>query len=190
MKKKTKFLGKYGVFVYTVLLTFVSPFAVAQDRSGLDNDIHSAIAKLKETVPGAAALAPDAKGVLIFPNVVKAGFIFGALYGTGALVKAKQSGGYYIDEYYSMAAASYGFQAGVQSFGYALVLMTDGAVEHVETSTGFELGVGPSIVVVDAGLAKTLSTKTAKADIYAFTFGQKGLMAGLGLQGTKISRLD
>ena len=128
--------------------------------------------------------------MLVFPNVVKAGFIFGALYGTGALVKAKQGGGYYIDEYYSLAAASYGLQAGIQSFGYALVLMTNKAVEHVETSSGFELGVGPSLVVVDAGVAKTLSTKTAKADIYAFTFGQKGLMAGLGLQGSKVSRLD
>ena len=190
MKIKTNFRRKYGFFLYAVLLTFVSPFAVAEDRLGLDNDIHSALAKLKETVPAAAALAPDVKGVLIFPNIVKAGFIIGALYGTGALVKPKQGGGYYIDEYYSMAAASYGLQVGIQSFGYALVLMTDKAVEHVETSSGFELGVGPSLVVVDAGVAKTLSTKTANADIYAFTFGQKGLMAGLGLQGTKVSKLD
>ena len=106
------------------------------------------------------------------------------------MIKPKQGGGYYVDGHYSIAAASYGLQAGVQSFGYALMLMTDAAVEHVKTSAGFELGVGPSIVIVDQGMAKNLSTETAKADVYAFTFGQKGLMAGMGLQGTKVTRLD
>ncbi len=89
-----------------------------------------------------------------------------------------------------MAAASYGYQAGVQSFGYVLALMTDAAVENVETSRGWELGVGPSVVVVDVGIARTLTTETAKKDGYAFTFGQKGLMAGMGIQGTKITRLN
>ena len=68
--------------------------------------------------------------------------------------------------------------------------MTDAAVQHVETSSGWELGAGPSIVIVDSGIAKTFSTKTANADVYAFTFGQKGLMAGMGLQGSKITKLD
>ena len=89
-----------------------------------------------------------------------------------------------------MAAGSYGFQAGIQSFGYVLVLMSDATVEHVETSRGWDLGIGPSIVIVDEGRAKTLTKETAKADVYAFTFGQKGLMAGMGLQGSKISRLN
>jgi len=89
-----------------------------------------------------------------------------------------------------MTAVSYGLQAGIQSFGYILILMTDSAIKHVETSSGWEIGVGPSVVVVDAGMAKTLTTKTAKSDIYAFTFGQKGMMAGLGLQGTKVSKLE
>ncbi len=72
-------------------------------------------------------------------------------------------------------------QAGVQTFGYVMALMTDAAVENVESGQGWELGVGPSIVVVDSGLAKTLTTETTKSDVYAFTFGQKGLMAGTGL---------
>lgn len=163
--------------------------ADARDLSGLDADVHQAIAHLRATSPAAAALAPHARGALVFPNVTKAGFIVGALYGNGALVKAKQEGGYYIDEYFNMAAASYGFQAGVQSFGYVLVLMSDAAVEHVETSRGWDLGIGPSIVIVDKGVAKTLTKETAKADVYAFTFGQVGVMAGMGLQGSKITRL-
>jgi len=166
-------------------LTFGSLSAAADDRTALDNDVHAAIALLLETSPAAKRLAPSAKGALVFPNVVKAGFLVGVLYGDGALVRAKQGGGYYIASYYNMAAVSYGYQAGVQSFGYVLALMTD-----VETSHGWELGVGPSVVIVDAGMAKTLTTETAKSDVYAFTFGQKGLMAGVGLQGTKITRLN
>ena len=171
-------------------VTFGSLSAAAENRTALDNDVHAAIAQLLETSPAAKRLASSAKGALVFPNIVKAGFIVGIQYGNGALVRAKQGGGYYIASYYNMSAVSYGFQAGVQSFGYVLALMTDAAVENVETSQGWELGVGPSIVIVDSGLAKTLTTETAKSDVYAFTFGQKGLMAGMGLQGTKITRLN
>ena len=171
-------------------VTFGSLSAVAAERTALDNDVHAAMALLLETSPAAKILAPSAKGALVFPTIVKAGFIVGIQYGNGALVRAKQGGGYYIAEYYNIAAASFGLQAGVQAFGYAMLLMTDAAVERAETGEGWELGVGPSIVIVDAGLAKTLTTETAKSDVYAFNFSQKGLMAGLGLQGTKITRLD
>jgi len=171
-------------------MTFASMSAVAEDRTALDNDVHAAIAYLLKTSPAAKKLAPSARGALVFPNIVKAGFIVGVQYGEGALVRAKQGGGYYIAKYYSITSASYGMQAGVQSFGYVMALMTDAAVEHVETSKGWELGVGPSIVIVDEGKAKTLTTETAKDDVYAFTFGQKGLMAGMGLQGSKITRLN
>ena len=164
--------------------------AVAQERPALDRDVHAAIELLLKTSPAAKKLAPSAKGALVFPNIVKAGFLVGIQYGNGALVRRKASGGYYIASYYNITSASYGMQAGVQTFGYIMALMTDAAVEHVETGHGIELGVGPSIVVVDAGFAKTMTTETAKSDIYAFTFGQKGLMAGLGLQGTKITRLN
>jgi lipid-binding SYLF domain-containing protein len=164
--------------------------AAAQERPALDRDVHAAIQLLLNTSPAAKKLAPSARGALVFPNIVKAGFLVGVQYGNGALVRRKKSGGYYIASYYNITSASYGFQAGVQSFGYVMALMTDAAVEHVETSAGWELGVGPSIVIVDAGLAKTLTTETAKDDVYAFTFGQKGLMAGMGLQGSKITRLN
>ena len=171
-------------------VTFGSAPAAAENRTALDNDVHAAIALLLETTPAAKRLASSAKGALVFPNIVKAGFLVGVQYGNGALVRAKQGGGYYIAGYYNITSLSYGMQAGVQSFGYVMALMTDAAVENVETGPGWELGVGPSIVIVDDGIAKTLTTETAKSDVYAFTFGQKGLMGGLGLQGTKITRLN
>ena len=171
-------------------LTFGSLPAAAKDRTALDNDVHAAIKLLKATSPAAKRLAKSAKGALVFPNIVKAGFLVGVQYGDGALVRAKQGGGYYIASYYNITSASYGLQAGVQSFGYVMALMTNAAVQNVEYGDGWELGVGPSIVLVDEGIAKTLTTETAKSDVYAFTFGQKGLMGGLGLQGTKITRLN
>ena len=177
------------VLMILTLIAVAEP-AVAEESTALDQDVYSAVAKLMETTPVAEELAGEAKGILVFPNIVKAGFIVGAQYGDGALVHGNPESGYNITDYYNIAAASYGLQAGIQSFGYALILMTDSAFRHVETSSGWELGVGPSIVVVDAGVAKTLSTETAKSDIYAFTFGQKGLMAGLGLQGTKVTKLE
>ena len=175
---------------------FASTSAIADsddeaEKIALDRDIHAAISHLLETSEAARNLADSAQGALVFPNVTKAGFVVGIQYGDGALVKRRASGeGYYISKYYTLKSASYGLQAGIQTFGYVMALMTDTAVEQVETSSNWELGFGPTIVVVDKGTASTLTTETAQADIYAFTFGQSGLMAGLGIQGTKVSRMN
>ncbi len=92
--------------------------------------------------------------------------------------------------YYNSVAASYGLQAGIQSFGYALFFMNNGAVKQLDATKGFELGVGPSIVIVDQGMGKSLTTNTITSDTYAYIFDQRGLMAGLGIQGSKITRID
>ncbi len=160
-----------------------TPVAFAADAQ-LDAEAKAGLESLYQTSPTAKSLGETAKAILVFPKILKAGFIVGAMAGDGAML----SGGA-TDGYYNIAAASYGLQAGAQSFGYAMFLMTDSAVEYLRTTSGFELGVGPSIVVVDEGMAKTMSTSTLQSDIYAFTFGQSGLMAGLGLQGTKITKL-
>jgi lipid-binding SYLF domain-containing protein len=84
---------------------------------------------------------------------------------------------------------SFGLQAGAQAFGYALFFMDKAALEYLQESDGWEIGVGPSIVVVDEGLAGSLTTTTGKDNIYAFFFDQKGMMGGLGLKGGKISQI-
>ena len=123
--------------------------------------------------------------MLIFPSVIKAGLVIGGQYGEGALLVNGKTAGYY-----NTVAPSYGLQAGAQTFGYAMFLMTDEALEYLQKSSGWEIGVGPSLVLVDSGKAKSLTTSTAQDDIYAFFFGQKGLMGGLGLQGSKITKSD
>ncbi|MNG13015.1 hypothetical protein D3C84_966660 [compost metagenome] len=91
--------------------------------------------------------------------------------------------------YYSTAGASYGLQAGVQKYGYAMMFMTDAALQALNKVEGFEVGVGPTVVVMDEGMAANATTATLKEDIYAFIFDQKGLMAGIGIQGTKITKI-
>ena len=159
--------------------------AAAGSAAEIKRDADAALTKLYATIPEARALGSKAKGILVFPNIVKAGFLFGAQYGEGALRQRDKTTGYY-----SSVAASYGLQAGVQSFGYALFLMTDSAVRYLDSSGGWELGVGPSIVILDVGMAKALTTTTIQNDVYAVFFDQKGLMAGAGLQGSKISRME
>ena len=121
----------------------------------------------------------------MFPGIYKAGFMFGAQYGEGALFKKGKTAGYY-----NTVGASYGFQAGAQKYGYALFFMTDAALKYLDKSEGFELGSAPSLVVLDEGKAGSLSTTTAQSDMYAMFFDQKGLMGGLGIQGTKVSKLN
>jgi lipid-binding SYLF domain-containing protein len=161
------------------------PNVPARADDGFDADAKAALNKLYESEPASKLIGEKAKAVLVFPNIVKAGFIVGAQYGEGALLKNGK-----VVAHYNSVAASYGLQAGIQGFGYAMFLMTDSALQYLNKSDGWEIGVGPSIVIVDKGIAKTLTTTTLKDDVYAFIFDQRGLMAGLGLQGSKITKLD
>ncbi|MDH4230896.1 MAG: lipid-binding SYLF domain-containing protein [Nitrospirota bacterium] len=159
--------------------------AFAATAVEIDRDVDAALEKLYAKNPAAKVLAEGAKGILVFPSIVKGGLIVGGQYGEGALrIDGKTDG------YYNTGAVSYGLQAGAQSFGYALFFMTDEALEYLKKSNGWEFGSGPSIVIVDEGLAKSMTTTTLKSNIYEYFFDQKGLMAGLGLQGTKITRIN
>ncbi len=173
------------VILFVVFATALLPSAPARAASAeqMDQAGVAALERLYASTPTARTLAEKAKGILIFPTVVKAGFIFGAEYGNGILRKQGRTVGYY-----NLAAASYGVQAGVKDFEYAMFFMTDSAMAYFDKSDGFEVGVGPSVVVMDQGTAKTLTTTTAQSDVYAFVFGEQGLMAGVGMQGSKITR--
>jgi lipid-binding SYLF domain-containing protein len=169
------------------LATF-APLAPASAAATNDPQANrAAAASLRKLIAGNAVardLNERAVAVLVFPKIVKVGFILGGAYGEGVLRKGDQSVGYY-----NSAAASYGLQAGAQWFGYVLFFMNDGALKYLGDSKGFEIGIGPSVVVVDAGLAKKYSSTTLTQDVYAIIFGQKGFMAGIGLEGSKITKV-
>jgi lipid-binding SYLF domain-containing protein len=167
------------------LLVGASSSVAAASAADIDADVDAALGKLYREVPGAKDLASRAEGVLVFPSVIKGGFLVGGQFGEGALRKGGRTAGYY-----NIAAVSYGLQAGAQSFGYALFLMSNDALDYLVRSDGWEVGTGPSVVVLDEGLARTISSTTAREDVYAVVFGQKGLMGGVGLQGSKITPIE
>jgi lipid-binding SYLF domain-containing protein len=181
-----------AVLLVLVLATLAlqSPVpAMAASKAEIDRNAKSALKKLLKNNLMAQALAEKAKGILIFPSIYKGGLIVGGQYGDGALLKNGTT-----VRYYNSMAASYGLQAGGQKFGYAMFFMTDAALAYLDKSDGWEIGVGPSIVIVDketaAAFGKTATSTTLQSDVYAFIFSQKGLMAGLGLQGSKITRIN
>jgi len=166
-------------------ITLAAQGALADTGAALQRDAKAAYDRLVAKVPAAKALGKDAVAVLVFPKITKAGFVIGGQYGEGVLLKGGKA-----DGYYSTAGASYGLQAGAQQYGYAMFFMNQAGLDALNKADGFEIGVGPSVVVVDEGMGKTLTTTTARDDVYAFIFGQRGLMAGVGLQGNKITRIS
>lgn len=159
--------------------------AANSSASQISRDSRAALRSLYAQNPGARALGRKAKGVLVFPSVVKGGLMVGVQAGNGAMIRDTGE----ISGFYQTTAASYGLQAGIQEFGYALFLMDNSAFKNINRSGGWEIGSNPSLVVVDKGMATSLTTTTINKGTYAFFFNQRGLMGGLGLQGSKITRI-
>jgi len=159
--------------------------AANASASQIARDSRAALNSLCAQNPAARALRSKARGVLVFPSIVKGGFVIGAQGGNGAMIRDTGE----ISGFYQTAGASYGLQAGVQEFGYALFLMDNEAFRELNRSGGWEVGSSPSLVIVDQGMATSLSTTTLSHGTYAFFFNQRGLMGGLSLQGSKITRI-
>lgn len=166
------------------LFVGVTDRASAATAEDLNRDSLQALNNLYATNATAKSIGRQARAVLIFPNIVKAGLVFGGAYGEGVL---RKNG--HVVSYYNSVTGSWGLQAGAQSYGYVVFLMTKKAVDYLDKSSGWEIGVGPTVVVVDEGAAKNLSSTTLKDDAYAFIFNQQGLMAGVSIEGSKISKI-
>jgi lipid-binding SYLF domain-containing protein len=158
--------------------------AAPVDRQ-LEADARAALQQLYATTPKAAELGRKARAVLIFPKIVKAGFMIGGENGTGVLFQGGRAVGQY-----RISAGSFGLQAGAQTFGYALFFMGPDSLAYLDKSGGWALGSDPNVVVIDKGAAMTVNTATLSQSVYAMPFGQHGLMGGIGLQGSKISRIN
>lgn len=173
-----------GITATAFALTSFSGHASAATAEDLNKDAAQALQTLYKTSPAAEELSKKAKAILVFPKIIKAGLVFGGSYGEGTLNKNNGT-----TEYYNSVSASWGWQLGAESYGYVVFLISDKAVHYLEESKGWEIGVGPTVVVVNEGIAKNLSSSTLKDDAYAFIFDQQGLMASLSIEGTKISRI-
>ncbi|MES1982494.1 MAG: lipid-binding SYLF domain-containing protein [Pseudomonadota bacterium] len=180
-----KFMAILLIAAAAISVSAFSGRAQAATADDLERDGKQALQALYKTNPLASDISKKAKAILIFPNIVKAGLVFGGAYGEGVLLGSDGK----VGGYYNSVTASWGWQAGAESYRYAVFLMSDRAVNYLDKSKGWEIGVGPTVVVVNEGAAKNLSSLTLKDDAYAFIFDQQGLMAALTIEGTKISRI-
>lgn len=182
--------ARRSLLMYTVLgasgaLGFIGTADAASSAREINSDADRALNQLFAAQPKARELSRKAKAVLIFPKIYKGGLMIGGLSGDGVLrVNSKATA------YYNISAASFGLQAGAQKYSFALFFMTEEALAYLRKSDGWAIGSGPSVVMVDKGAAANMTTTTLTQDVYAFPFGQKGLMAGLGLEGSKITRIN
>ena len=179
------FMHALALMLVVAITMAGSTVASAASKSDLNASSKKTLDNLLAREPAAKALYSKAVAVLVFPSITKAGFVVGGQYGEGVLWKGGKPIGYY-----NTAGASYGLQAGAQKYGYAMFFMKQKALDYLDSSQGFEVGVGPSVVVIDQGMAKTLTSTTVTEDVYAFIFSQQGLMAGVGIQGNKITKLN
>jgi lipid-binding SYLF domain-containing protein len=177
-------VARRSIGLLLVSLSLCVSLANADSKADLDRSARSVLNQLIASNANAKKLNEKAIATLVFPVVTKAGFIVGGHYGDGVLFRNGRP-----VAHYNTAGGSYGLQAGAQQYGYVLFFMKEAALNALDSTQGFEIGVGPSVVLVDQGVATSTTTITAQDDIYAFITAQKGAMAGIGIQGNKITKL-
>jgi lipid-binding SYLF domain-containing protein len=158
--------------------------AYAASAQDIAQQSQAALRKLYATSAKARSLGEKAEAILIFPEIIKAGAVLGGQVGDGAMLRKGR-----VQSFYRISAASYGLQLGVQKYGYALFFMTPKSLAYLDKSGGWSVGTGLSVVFVDDGFAKPVSSTTLTQDVFAMAFQQKGMMAGSGLEGAKIRQI-
>jgi lipid-binding SYLF domain-containing protein len=162
-----------------------APAAHAKTAKEIDAQVNSTLKKFTSTVKGAGSLLKQAKGVLVFPNVIKAGIVVGGQYGEGALrIHGKTVA------YYSIASGSIGFQLGAQKKDIIMVFMQQAPLTKFRDSSGWKVGVDGSVALINVGTGGEVDTMKINQPIIGFVIGQEGLMYNLTLEGSKITKLD
>ena len=169
----------------TIFILIFSFSAHAASSTELNATAHEALKNLYAKSSSAKSLGQKAKGILVFPKVLKGGLVVGGEYGEGALLK-----GGAIQGYYNTISASIGFQLGAQARSQIVMFMTTEALNDFVNSEGWEAGVDGSIAIAEFGAGEAIDTKTAKAPIIGFISNNKGLMYNLTLEGSKITKIE
>jgi lipid-binding SYLF domain-containing protein len=172
------------VLFQSLSLVVASSTAFAKSAKEIDISVDVALEQFDKDVKGGKEFLKSAKGVLVFPGVLKAGIGIGGEYGEGAL----RIGGKTVD-YYSTAAASIGFQLGAQSKRVILVFMQDDALKKFRESQGWKAGIDGSVALIELGVGGTIDTNNINNPIVGFIFGNKGLMYNLTMEGSKYTKI-
>lgn len=182
-----KILNQLRIFTLILLgLSLLSPTVFAKSAREIDASVDTALTRFEKEVPGAKQLLEQAKGVLVFPSVIKAGIGLGGEYGVGSLTRT----GIPQKEYYNIIGASFGFQLGGQVRSVYLLFMNSRALEDFRVSDGWKAGVDGSVALITIGADGSIDTSKTNKPIVAFILGQKGLMYNLTLEGAKFNHID
>jgi len=154
-------------------------------RRSIDAEVDNALARLYGQVEGSEQLVGRARGVLVFPSVMEAGFIVGASRGQGALRIGGKT-----KSYHATTSGSFGLQAGAQSTAVFLLFMTDDALRQFQNSSGWTVGADASVTLISVGASAQVTTATAQQPVIGYVLSNRGLMAGISLDGARITRLD
>ncbi len=184
MKKQIFLILAFAACLTFISMGFLSTTSFAKTAQEINEEVNAALKLFSQQVKGGKEFLNASKGVLVIPNIVKAGLGVGGEYGEGTL----RIGGKTV-EYYSLAAGSVGFQIGAQKMNLILVFMQEEALEKFRTSSGWKAGVDGTVAFIDVGKEKSLDTVNIKDPIAAFVFGQKGLMAAATIEGAKFTKL-
>lgn len=159
--------------------------AVAASKADIDRGVADALTEFRDLHPDNAALLAEAAGVLIFPNMTKAGFGVGGEYGEGALQIDGVTQGYY-----SLASASFGFRFGVAQYRQMVLFMTESSLADFQSSDGWALGGDVGVTVVDDGMSAGYDVLSANQAILVFAFSSRGLLGDLSIAGSKVSPIE
>jgi lipid-binding SYLF domain-containing protein len=184
MSKRVSMVLVFVACFTLVTGVFYATTSYAKTAKEINSEVNAALKLFSQHVKGGKEFLNAAKGVLVIPNIVKAGLGVGGEYGEGAM----RIGGKTV-EYYSIAAGSVGFQIGAQKTNLVLVFMQEEALKNFLRSSGWKAGVDGSVAFIDVGKEKSLDTVNIKDPIVAFMFGQKGLMANVTVEGAKFTKL-
>lgn len=174
------------IFLFILLGIGCTSAPTREEARISDVKVDATLAHLQQTVKDAGNLLHKANGVLVFPGVLEGAFWGGAEYGgDGAL----RIGGRTVD-YYNIAALSFGAQFGAQQKDVVFLFMDSNALQDFRKSTGWTVGFDGKVTLVTVGAEGSITSQTYNEPILAFVVDQKGLIAGVSLEGAKITKRD
>lgn len=172
------------VVCFTLVFSAVAVVTYAKTKAEINSSVKAAMDRFKKQVKGSSAYLKGAKGVLVMPNITKAGFVVGGKYGQGAL----QVGGKTVD-YYSLAEGSVGWQIGAEKYDMVILFMTDEVLKKFRSGENWEAGVDAEVTLIAVGAEVSVETLRSQHPIAGFVFDQKGLMGGVSIKGAKFTRI-
>ena len=175
---------RLGMWILLLLVSF-SQLSIAASKAEIDAQIDEVLQKFFEFSPAAKTLASKAKGILVFPSIVKAGWVIGGSYGEGALRVKNQN-----IQYYNNISGSVGFQFGIEKRSEILIFMSKDALVHFQKNKGWDGGADGSVAIANFGVGEDLTAENIKDPVISFIFSPQGLMVNASLEGTKISKID